>query len=470
MASLQSCVTCQDLLNSIKSEIVVLDQDGTIQMVNEHWIRFARDNGTTNVSSEPYTGTNYLTASKVDCDDPWSSASKARDGIRGVLTGALPSFSFEYPCHSPERLRWFSMQALPLGLERQLGCTITHTDITAYKLAEENIHIAAVAFETQEAIVVMDSQRRILRTNQAFTRITGYSEQESIGKTTAFLRSMRHSDSIFEDIWRRVLKEGRVQSDLWLRHKSGDDFFAMGTATSVKGQQGELTHYVIMFSDQTLKQQQSELREQQETAHRDALVREVHHRIKNNLQGIGGLLEQFARQKPEIAEQMQLVAGHLSGIGIIHGLQGRHDKSMVRLCELTREIAQSTSLIWQTEINVDIPANWVFRVVAEREAVSLALILNELLVNAVKHGGKAHGRVNIAFEQGGSIEGVELSILNVGSLRDKEDAPTSHHHGLRLIESLRPREGLILTLAQCGDSVRALLEITSPLLSLETEN
>lgn len=213
--------------------------------------------------------------------------------------------------------------------------------------------------------------------------------------------------------------------------------------------------------------EQEQQRVLHEAAQREALVREVHHRIKNKLQGIGGLLQQFGSQKPEIAEQMQLVTGHLNGISIIHGLQGSQDDARVRLCELTREIAQANSALWQTDIAIDIPAPSIFYIVAEKEAVSLALVLNELMVNAIKHGGRAHGHVRVTLQQGPNAEGVELSIFNAGYLRNNQDRPTRRHHGLQLVESLRPREGLKISLTQHGDQVHTLLQVTAPVLTLE---
>jgi PAS domain S-box-containing protein len=343
-------------------------------------------------------------------------------------------------------------------------------DITAHRRAEQELRIAAVAFEAQEAIVVMDSQRQILRVNRAFTEISGYTEQELLGKSINPLHSKRHSASFYENIWRETDTAGRERGDRWVQHKNGDDLFAQGTTTAVKDPKGHTTHYVITFSDQTLKYQQDQKRAMHETAHKEALVREVHHRIKNNLQGIGGLLRQFARQKPEIEAQIQLVTGHLNGISVVHGLRGRNEKSRVGLCELTREIAQATSVLWQTAISIDIPSDWVSRVVSEKEAVSVALVISELLVNAVKHGGKANGQVNVTLRQGPGLEGVELTILNAGDLHNDKDHPTEQHHGLQLIESLRPRSGLTVTLSQCGNQVRTLLLISAPVLTLDTEN
>ena len=365
---------------------------------------------------------------------------------------------------------WVSLDGI--AVQEHDGSTalrLVMNDITERKQADEELRIAAVAFEAQVAIVVMDSRRLVLRVNSAFTRITGYKKNDVLGQKLDMLRSKREVESSYEEFWREAINDKGTRVTHWLRHQNGDDFFARCTITMIQDNHGETTHYVFIFSDQTLDMVRKQQRLQDEASHRDALVREVHHRIKNNLQGIGGLLLQFASQKPEIADQMKLVAGHLNGISVIHGLQGLHEKSRVRLCELTREIAQSTSVLWQVVISVDIPHDWVFRVVAEKEAVSVALVINEVIVNAVKHGGKALGHVSVTLMQGQGVAGVDLSVINAGYLCKKKDLPTEHPHGLQLIESLRPREGLTVTMTQSGDQVQTLLRFTAPVLTIDPE-
>jgi two-component sensor histidine kinase len=204
-----------------------------------------------------------------------------------------------------------------------------------------------------------------------------------------------------------------------------------------------------------------------EAAHRNLLVREVHHRIKNNLQGITGLLRQFAQQHPETAELIHQAIGQVQGISVIHGLQGRAVTSLVRLCELTEAIADEIQNLWQTPVTMNIPPLWLPWVIAEKEAVPIALVLNELILNAVKHGGKAQGNVSITLRKGLHPEGVQITIANAGQLVPDGGQTGTHRNGLQLIAALMPRHGARIAREQHGDQVVTLLELGAPVISLD---
>ena len=128
------------ILNSVAAEIVVVDRSGVIRAANERWRSFSLENGVEPGKPVRNTevGGNYLVACAADSDSVSPHGGmNAGNGIRAVLDGALPSFSLEYPCHSPQRKRWFSMVVMPLGQDARDGVAITHTDISALKLAEQ---------------------------------------------------------------------------------------------------------------------------------------------------------------------------------------------------------------------------------------------------------------------------------------------------------------------------------------------
>lgn len=132
------------VLNSVAAEIAVIDRAGVIQAVNQRWRLFAQENGVEPGRPVPHTdvGTNYLDVCSAD-----PAAAEVRDGIQAVLDARLESFSFEYPCHAPRQQRWFSMIVTPLGENLQHGVTITHTEITALKQAEQYEHFRSRILE-----------------------------------------------------------------------------------------------------------------------------------------------------------------------------------------------------------------------------------------------------------------------------------------------------------------------------------
>lgn len=460
------------ILNSVTAEIAVLDRQGVILAVNETWRRFSIENGIEPGKPAPHTqvGANYLSVCQRSSACASDEAFNSRRGIEAVLAGHLPVFNLEYPCHSPTQQRWFSMSVTPLGPDRR-GVVITHANITERMLAEADLRIAAAAFECQEGFVVMDEHFKILRANQAFTQMTGYTTEEAKGKNRKLLRSERHPAAFYDDFWRENPAAESLLTEMWMRHKNGIDFLAQVAKTAVRNAQGQVTQYVVNFTDITQSHLQEEKRLQNEALHRNALVREVHHRIKNNLQGITGLLSQFAKIHPETAEPITQAISQVQGISVIHGLQGSNNTSSVRLCELTHAIATEAGVLWQTPVEVVITPGWQRHFVAEKEAVPIALILNELLLNALKHGGKADGHISITLRQCCLPDRVEICITNAGQLTAPGAPgkdPKAHHSGLKLIAALMPPQGARIVRRQDGANVSTLLALCAPVIFVET--
>jgi len=125
---------------------------------------------------------------------------------------------------------------------------------------------------------------------------------------------------------------------------------------------------------------------------RDSVEREVHHRIKNHLQGVAGLLRQHADEHPEIRPIMDATITQIQAVAAIHGLQGKQADSRVNLCDMVSSIASTVGGLTKARIVPSIMADSAMPAqIAENEAVAVALILNELIMNAVKHSTVAEG-------------------------------------------------------------------------------
>lgn len=133
------------------------------------------------------------------------------------------------------------------GMPRRIVGIVT--DVTARKRAEEQLRIAAVAFQSGDAMVVADAQGRILQVNGAFTRITGYSAEEAIGNTPGMLRSGRHGPDFYRKLWEAVTREGHWEGEIWNRRKDGSIFAEWLSISAVRDASGAITHYIGTFSD-----------------------------------------------------------------------------------------------------------------------------------------------------------------------------------------------------------------------------
>ena len=128
---------------------------------------------------------------------------------------------------------------------------------TFTRLREQStrLKLAASVFATaSEGITITDTRGTILDANAAFTRVTGYSREEIIGKNPRILQSGRQSASFYAKMWLSIKKTGQWQGEIWNRRKNGEEYPEWLTITAGNtqiGGQTQVTHYVASFSDIT---------------------------------------------------------------------------------------------------------------------------------------------------------------------------------------------------------------------------
>lgn len=123
-------------------------------------------------------------------------------------------------------------------------------DITEQKKAEEILRLSATVFDTaSEAVMITDKENRIQMVNKAFYRITGYREEEIIGKDPGLLSSGRHAPDFYETMWQILHEKGYWEGEIWNRRKNGEVFPEWLSITLVQDDNQHLSHYVSLFSD-----------------------------------------------------------------------------------------------------------------------------------------------------------------------------------------------------------------------------
>lgn len=178
--------------------------------------------------------------------------------------------------------------------------------------AQAQLRLAATAFESHEAITITDVQGHILEVNRAFTRITGYTPDEVIGKTNSMLHSGVHEQQFYQVMWQQICQGGHWDGEIWNRRKDGELYPAWLSITAVKGPDGAISHYVGHSIDISKRIKAEEelgiAKDKAETANRakaDFLAM-MSHEIRTPLNGVLGLLA-LLRDSGLDAKQQQYV-------------------------------------------------------------------------------------------------------------------------------------------------------------------
>ncbi len=144
------------------------------------------------------------------------------------------------------------------------------SDVTAERKDQVSLRIAAIAFESQEGMLVTDARRRILRVNKAFSDITSYSAQDAVGHYPQWLSSGTQDRAFYRTLRRSVRDLGNWQGEMLYQRKTGQVFPAHLTITAVKDDVGIVTHFVITLLDITQRKAAAE--EIERLAYHDALT------------------------------------------------------------------------------------------------------------------------------------------------------------------------------------------------------
>ncbi|MBI5693155.1 MAG: PAS domain S-box protein [Verrucomicrobia bacterium] len=172
-------------LDALTVHLCVIDEAGTILLVNQAWRDFAAANDLRLPGAG--RGLNYLAVCDAAAGPDAAIAAEFARGLRAILRGAQASFELEYPCHSPGTPRWFVGRATGFSEDAGRRAVVVHADITARKLAE----MALQASEARFRSVVEDQTEVICRfqadgtftfVNDVYCRLFGKSRAELIGR------------------------------------------------------------------------------------------------------------------------------------------------------------------------------------------------------------------------------------------------------------------------------------------------
>ncbi len=166
--------------------------------------------------------------------------------LRGVVMG-IPA--------SPSQTLWISVNTQPLykpGQEHPYAVVSSFTDISERRAWEEQLKLAATVFDkTIEGIVVLDSEGVIRMVNPAFSTITGFSQEETLGLESLIFRALDFDPEFYEKVWEDLTAKGQWSGEVINRRKDGQAYPEWLTLSVLKDAQGRISNYIAVFHDIT---------------------------------------------------------------------------------------------------------------------------------------------------------------------------------------------------------------------------
>lgn len=336
------------------------------------------------------------------------------------------------------------------------------------RIAEAQASMQLIIEAAPLAIILWDAAGlRILQINAVAARLLNRTVVDCIGLSLA--RAMpAEMAGMAPDLQAALAEAGMTQREYhWPLDGEMRTWDARYLPLATPGQAPD--KLLLVASDITEQQVAQQAKLDAAIQQREMLVREVHHRIKNNLQGVAGLLQQIARRKPEVEAVIFEVVGQVQAIAQVYGLQVGVTGPL-RLVNVLEAIAGSVQRTFGRVITFSAegeePDGWVL---PEAEAIPIALTVNELLTNAIKHSAASleepESLVSCRFVAG--AQGVRILIANTAQLPAgfqlaKVPGGVS---GLGLVRALMPRRSAQLTLEQQGHQVVACVVLSPPCVS-----
>lgn len=357
------------------------------------------------------------------------------------------------------------MHAEQMGSAR-LAAAQDKRDIEARDVAlfASEQRLRALLDGTPDRVWMKDQQGRYIVLNRSAELELGLPAEQILGSTDRELQTGDAEQEMVDDA--RVLAEGRPLRIEGMTDSTGR--WREIIKAPIMGADGTVMGMVGIARDITERRAREAERRAREREQHSVFVREIHHRIKNHVQGVAGLLMSHARREPTLGQTIHEAIAQLQAVAVVHGLQGSTDERpdfphlVSAICDARRAHGAGT-----VQIEYSCPLLHDAHRIGEADAVPVALIVNELLVNAVKHMPHAEKVQVVRVALSGLVDGVRLAIDNPGSLaagyENRRQAALAGS-GLRIARALLPAVGARLEIAAHATGVRATLELRAPVI------
>ncbi|MFO1477781.1 MAG: chemotaxis protein CheB, partial [Verrucomicrobiota bacterium] len=201
-------------------------------------------------------------------------------------------------------------------------CTVNaeyEKKIRELALAQQELKDQKAALDEHAIVAVTDPQGRITYVNDKFCAISGYSREELLGRDHRLVNSGVHPKSFFAQLWNTILSGQVWKGEVCNRSKDGRLFWEDTTIVPFRGADGKPSQFVAIRADIT-QRRQAEAAVRESLSEKETLLKEIHHRVKNNMQLISSLLNLQGEciQDPEARQAFEQAQHRIRSMALIH--------------------------------------------------------------------------------------------------------------------------------------------------------
>ena len=343
----------------------------------------------------------------------------------------------------------------PRGAEPRAGESQATDAERGHNLVLSEDALNTVLNEIGHPVVLMNTDGVIVQANDAAARVGGH--RATCGRFCPFLHEVDGS-ALFSGFTEGVISLGQSATRELQRFGRWWHIHLV----PLRDTDNAVCRVLLLAQDITSIKAEQATQLARERALTRTLVREVHHRIKNHLQGLIGLLRRQSGSQFSHAELMDAAVAQIQSVATVHGLLARSGQTSIDFAALVEQIIAVTKTGSPIAVHFTLEsASWQPMALSEEEAVPLAIAVGELLTNAIKH---------TADTNGAKVEGtlcnragrIVLTISNTPARLPEGfrlSGSTGSQSGLDLVQALLSRGRSELAIWPDGNTVIARLSL-----------
>jgi PAS domain S-box-containing protein len=322
-------------------------------------------------------------------------------------------------------------------------------DITHEVEEEQQLKLLeSVVTNTSESVVVLNAEpgefgREIIYVNQAFTEHTGYEEEEVLGKTLHFLNGPKTDEMVRAELREAMDKYQPIEVEFINYKKDGNTFWINTSMVPVQNKRGDYTHWVAIGRDITVQKGTEE--EIKSSLHeKETLLAEIHHRVKNNLAVVSGMmqLQAFESENTDLKNKLYDSVVRIKTMATVHELLYQSNSfSQLEFSDTLTKLAKNISETLQPDNQISLKIHCESLKLNINQAIPASLIVNEVLTNAYKHAFRDSKKGEIDFHLAETNGAIKIRIKDNGIGFPDEDLKNSGSLGMHLINVLTDQLG-----------------------------